>query len=73
MLPGLMLVSGEFKAIYDASVAFMDRDRRRLKREIRKSLARYWRAHPNERPSAPKTYGGIDTASNPFWRTRGTA
>jgi hypothetical protein len=64
-----MIVSGEFKAIYDASVAFMDRDRRRLKREVRKSLSRYYRDHPDQRPSAPKTYGGIDRATNAFWRT----
>lgn len=62
--PGLLMISPYHKAIFDTLNQFEGRDRRRIKRELRK-MNRAWK-----RDHRPASLGGISRASNGFWNTR---
>jgi len=57
----VLLIATEQYAVFQAMDQFAGRDRRRIKREVRK-------AADKARAAQPKAVGGIDRAESPFWR-----
>lgn len=57
----VLMASPQFAAVWNATNANIGRDRRRIKREIRKAVAKARRDH------SPRI-GGIDRSTVPFWR-----
>ena len=62
-LETVLMASPMFAAIWNVNNEFAGRDRRRIKREVRKAIAKCNREHP-------PVVGGIERSPNAFWRTR---